>query len=295
MELKFDLAQLQEVFAGGQVHWQAHGINSVLGLLIYLAMLLWAGAAVAFVRGQWRGGMGLFGGGSAALVAAFVLRWVQVEHAPLQNMFEVMLALGVVMFPLWLFCARWLGARFPAAVAILGIVVLVPPGFVSRITPDPQDLPPALQSWLFVPHVSAYMLAYAILMMACIQAAGQLLRPVADGFGDRSPDEAAALQMESATFRLIRLGFPLLTVGLILGAVWGKLAWGDYWGWDPKELWSLVTLLVYLGYLHFRGLCGTKHPRANAALALAGGACVIITLLWVNLSRLFPGLHNYAT
>ncbi len=95
---------------------------------------------------------------------------------------------------------------------------------------------------------------------------------------------------------MVRLGFPLMTLGLILGAVWADKGWGRYWGWDPKELWSLVTWLVYLGYLHFRYLKGAKHPIVNSALALAGAVCVVLTLVWVNLSAAFAGgMHSYAS
>jgi ABC-type transport system involved in cytochrome c biogenesis permease subunit len=95
---------------------------------------------------------------------------------------------------------------------------------------------------------------------------------------------------------MVRLGFPLLTVGLVLGAVWGKIAWSDYWNWDRKELWSLISWLVFVGYLHVRYRYGRKYPAVNSSLVLAGLTAIIITLLWVNLSRIFGGgLHSYAT
>ena len=100
--------------------------------------------------------------------------------------------------------------------------------------------------------------------------------------------------LEKAVYNLVCLGFPLLTLGLTLGAVWGKYAWGDYWNWDPKELWSLATFLIYVLYLHVRYMYGPRRPRLNAALVLAGTAGVVITLLWVNLGRVFHGMHSYA-
>ncbi|RPJ31170.1 MAG: c-type cytochrome biogenesis protein CcsB, partial [Planctomycetaceae bacterium] len=103
------------------------------------------------------------------------------------------------------------------------------------------------------------------------------------------------LPPEQATYELIAIGFPLLTLGLVLGSWWGQLAWGNYWGWDPKELWSLASWLVYVGYFHWRYMFGKIHSRINSLWAIAGMAAIIITLLWVNLSRLFPGLHSYAT
>jgi ABC-type transport system involved in cytochrome c biogenesis permease subunit len=162
---------------------------------------------------------------------------------------------------------------------ILGVILLYPAGFVFNA--EPQMLPPALQSWLFIPHIAAYLISYVIMAKAAVQAFYQL-----------SIDK---LDYEESTYKMICLGFPLLTLGLVLGSWWGKIAWGDYWGWDPKELWSLASWLIYVLYFHFRYMFGKKYARINSVLALAGMAAIVITLLWVNLSRIFPGMHNYAS
>jgi ABC-type transport system involved in cytochrome c biogenesis permease subunit len=167
---------------------------------------------------------------------------------------------------------------------LIGAIVLFPAGFVFNA--QPQQLPPALQCWLFAPHVAVYALSYIFMAKAALQAVRQLAGRASN------PDEK--LPPEEATYRMICVGFPLLTLGLILGSWWGKLAWGDYWGWDPKELWSLASWLVYVGYFHFRYMFGKKHPRINSTWAIIGMLVIVITLLWVNLSRLFPGLHSYA-
>lgn len=265
---------------------------TLLGALIYVTMALWAAALAAYLSARNKPGMAsvgsaLFAAGSAVMLAAFALRWEQVQHPPFQNMFEVFLALGMLMWPLWEFCRQYLGARGPAVNVLVGIIVLFPAGFVFHA--DPEKLPPALQSWLFVPHVGAYMIAYVVLLLAAAQAAMHL----ADGHA--TPLERQ--RYELATYNMIRLGFPLLTLGLVLGAVWGKLAWGDYWNWDPKELWSLTSWLAYVSYLHVRSLCGSARPRLASALAILGGVLVIVTLLWVNLAdKMFKGgMHVYAS
>jgi len=258
-----------------------------LGAMIYLAMAAWLGAFVAHLSRSGRLGEGMFAFGFVAMVAAFGYRWLQTGHWPMQNLFEVFCCLGVLMYPLWLFCRRFLGARSPAANVLLGALVLFPAGFIFKA--QPQMLPPALRCWLFAPHVAAYLLAYAILLMAGIQAAPLLARP-----SGKDPLRYAA--QERATHGMICLAFPLLTLGLVLGAWWGKLAWSDYWHWDPKELWSLASWLVYVAYLHFRGTYGRRYPRVNSALAVLGCVVILVTLLWVNLAAtLFPGLHAYAT
>jgi ABC-type transport system involved in cytochrome c biogenesis permease subunit len=108
-------------------------------------------------------------------------------------------------------------------------------------------------------------------------------------------EDEQLLTFEEGAYRMICAGFPLLTLGLILGSVWGKLAWGDYWNWDPKDLWSLASWLVYVGYFHFRYMSSKTRPRINSVWAIVGFVVIVITLLWVNLSKLFIGLHTYAT
>jgi ABC-type transport system involved in cytochrome c biogenesis permease subunit len=170
------------------------------------------------------------------------------------------------------------------------------PGEAEPIT---QALGVAL-GWLFAPatlahyramgghfawHVAGPALADLVLLLLVFRLATSA----------RALPMETRLRYEGRAYRVAAMGFPLLTLGLVLGAVWGKLAWGDYWNWDPKELWSLVSWLVYLGYFHVRSTWGVRYPRLNAALVLAGLVAILVTLLWVNLGRIFAGgMHSYA-
>ena len=256
--------------------------DTIQGWLIYAAMLGFLLAFASLLGKSKKLGKAFYAVGFVLAAVAFVYRWYDVGHVPLQNLFEVFLCLGMLIYPLSLFGERFLGVRAGAADAVIGFVILFPAGFVFDA--EPQLLPPALQSWLFAPHVAAYMLAYVVMAKASAYAVGQLL--------DQGQEEGGAYEL--GTYRMVCMGFPLLSLGLILGSWWGKIAWGDYWNWDPKELWSLVSWLVYLGYLHFRYMFGKKRPRINSLLALGGFLAIIITLLWANLSRLFAGLHSYS-
>ncbi|MGD8786036.1 MAG: cytochrome c biogenesis protein CcsA [Phycisphaerales bacterium] len=258
---------------------------TVQGLLIYATITAYLCAFVMSVLRRRKIGHILYVFGFIIAVFSFGYRWYQVQHVPLQNLFEVSLCLGMI-YPVSLFCRRVLHVGSDAADMVIGIIVLFPTGFIFNA--EPRQLPPALQSWLFIPHVAAYMFSYMFMLMATFQAICQLINL------DPKPGENL-LKPEDATYRIVCVGFPLLTLGLILGSYWGKKAWGDYWNWDPKELWSLASWLVYIGYFHFRYMFGKKYPRINSIWALAGMTAIIITLLWVNLSRLFPGLHSYAT
>lgn len=149
--------------------------------------------------------------------------------------------------------ARILG--FAGAVA----VVMLPLWIAGRSLVA-KELVPALQSPLLVPHVGAYIVSYAILIFAAF------------GIG----------------VRLVPLGFFLMTLALVLGAAWGKICWGDWWQYDPKEMWSFATWLTFAAYFHFR------HSQVAAKWLLRSGAVMIIlTLTWVNFSRIFRGLHSY--
>jgi ABC-type transport system involved in cytochrome c biogenesis permease subunit len=259
---------------------------TIQGLLIYTTIAVYLAALIAAVAGRAKAGRWLFVAGFLAATIAFVYRWLDVRHVPLQNLFEVFLFLGMICYPISWFCRRLLRIGGQWADMLIGAIVLFPAGFVFNA--EPMHLPPALQSWLFAPHVAVYMLAYIFMAKAAFQAGEQLI-------GERPAIEQTWIPPEQATYELVTLGFPLLTLGLLLGSWWGKLAWGHYWGWDPKELWSLASWLVYVGYFHWRYMYGRKRPRINSLWALTGMAAIIITLLWVNLSRLFAGLHSYAT
>jgi ABC-type transport system involved in cytochrome c biogenesis permease subunit len=253
------------------------------GILIYITIAAYLLALLFTLFRNRRAGNIVYFLGFIASVVSFGYRWYHVRHVPMQNLFEVFLCLGMI-YPITVFSRKVLRIGGQAADMFLGVVILFPAGFVFNA--EPQRLPPALQSWLFAPHVAVYMLSYIFMAKASFQAILQLA-----GKSDNTNDRL--LQPEEASYKLICIGFPLLTLGLVLGSVWGKRAWGDYWGWDPKELWSLASWLVYIGYLHFRYMFGKKFTRLNSLWALLGFIVIIITLLWVNLSRLFPGMHSY--
>ncbi len=259
---------------------------TIQGLLIYITMAVYLQALIVSLLGRRKVGHVLYLIGSVIAAVSWGYRWHHVGHVPLQNMFEVFLFLGII-YPVSLFCRRVLYVGGYTADMFAGVLVLFPAGFVRKFSADPQQLMPALQSWLFVPHVAVYMLSYILMYKAFIQACSQLLRITPKPGEDILPPE-------QATYRMVYAGFPLLTLGLILGSYWGKLAWGDYWAWDPKELWSLASWLVFLGYFHFRYMFGRKHANINSLLAILGMIAIVITLLWVNLSKLFPGVHSYA-
>ena len=196
----------------------------------------------------------------AGACAMLVHRAMATGHAPMQNMYEFLMCTAAFMPVLtWISARR--GERTLLQDALLEVVVLVPVAFFmdGRV----KHLMPALQSPFFVPHVGAYVLGYVLLVRAALGAGRNL----------------------------VGAGFFLMTVGLVLGSAWGKVCWGNWWMFDPKEMWSLATWLVYAAYFHVEG---RLSPAARRAFLVAGAVMIVLTLTWVNLSRLFPGMHSYA-
>lgn len=266
---------------------------TLTGGVLYAALAAFVAASVLVRRPHSiRLGRMLAGAAGGGLTLALVARAIRLNQAPLQNMFEVFLFMAACSVP---FARTFRGNEsFGPADAptggtgesldyVLGAVLLIPAGFV--FPEAPRLLPPALRSPLFIPHVTAYLASYLILTRAAWRSF-----PLARG----RMDERFAHAREREIHRLLRAGYPLLTLGLVLGAWWGKLAWGDFWNWDPKELWALTTWMVYTAWLHDRAGGGARHPRRMAAWAIAGWICILLTLTWVNLARVFSGLHSYA-
>ena len=96
--------------------------------------------------------------------------------------------------------------------------------------------------------------------------------------------------LDDINYRCLTIGFPLLTVAIITGAIWAEKAWGTYWSWDPKETWSLITWFIYAALLHSRITTGWRGKRA-ALLSIAGFLIMLFTFIGVNMW--LPGLHSY--
>ncbi len=192
-------------------------------------------------------------------VSMLVHRGWTTGHPPMQNLYEFLMCAAALIPALTFFARRERHALLVDA--LLLALVLIPVAFVmdGRV----KRLMPALQSPFFVPHVGSYVLGYILLVRAAL-GAGR---------------------------KLVGLGFFLLTVGLVLGAAWGKVCWGHWWQFDPKEMWSLATWLVYAAYFHLRPCLSS---RAENAFLAAGAVMILLTLTWINLSRLFTGMHSYA-
>ncbi|MEU2390655.1 c-type cytochrome biogenesis protein CcsB [Streptomyces sp. NPDC007369] len=234
--------------------------------------------------------------------AGVVARALSVQRAPWGNMYEFSITFSTVAVGAYLVLlalkknVRWLGL-------ILVTTVLLDLGIATTwLYTESDQLVPALHSyWLWI-HVSTAIFCGAVFYIGAAGAVLYLLRDsyeaklasggtpskIATSILERFPSAAS---LDKFSYRINAAVFPLWTFTIIAGAIWAGDAWGRYWGWDPKEVWSFVTWVAYACYLHARATAGWKGRKA-AYLALFAFACWIWNYYGVNI--LLSGKHSYA-
>lgn len=219
----------------------------------------------------------------AFLTAALAFRWVATGHGPFANMYEFSIAFawGALLVHLYFLrrYRQW----------VLGVIVLpVALALLLYATTNPSTaspLVPALQNDLLLTvHVAVAVVAYGAFAVAFAAALLYLLQ----GGGERRGLPGRDL-LDDLSYRAALIGFPFLTLTIVLGAVWADIAWGRYWSWDPKESASLVTWLICGAYLHARAARGWRGQRA-ALLLMAVFAATLFTYFG---NYFFGGLHSY--
>jgi len=252
-----------------------------------------------------------------ALTAQLVLRWWDSGHFPISNLYESLcfLAWGCTLAQL-LVERAWSSPLVSAACSPMSLGCVA---FASFALPDrlqeASPLVPALRSSWLIMHVSVIMLSYAALLVGSLLSVAVLFTdrdqalqlrsssigggafrqsslagPSAAGLRLQSVAMGTAEQLDSLSYRTITVGFLLLSVGLVSGAVWANEAWGSWWSWDPKETWALICWLVYAAYLHTRLIRGWQG-RKPALVASAGLVVIVVCYIGVNLLGI--GLHSY--
>jgi cytochrome c-type biogenesis protein CcsB len=233
--------------------------------------------------------------GAVAHTATVITRAVAAGRVPWGNLYEFLLVLCLVGALAWLVVLRLRPAMRPLGLLVTAVLVVLL-GAAGMVYTEAGPLVPALNSaWLRI-HVSTVALAGGVLLVGFVAAVLYLLREGHEsgkvGFpwalAARAPSADA---LERFTFRVHAFAFPLLTVGIICGAIWAESAWGRYWGWDPKEIWSFITWVFYAGYLHARATPSVRR-RTATYLALLGWTALMVNQFIVN--YFFTGLHSYA-
>lgn len=224
------------------------------------------------------------GGLSCYLCGMMVLRGVAAGHWPMTNGYETMQLLALCAAV----AALPVGRRVPLMIGLgfllcgLALMVSVMGESNPRITP----LVPVLSSPLLCFHVVMVMLAYALLALLMLNGAAALL------FHAFRREGNMVERLHIIGNVLLYPAVFLLAAGIFVGAVWANVSWGRYWGWDPKEVWALITLLVYAAALHPVSLPRFGRPLFFHAYSVVAFVCVLVTYFGVNL--LLGGMHSYA-
>jgi cytochrome c-type biogenesis protein CcsB len=284
---------------------------------LFFAMLIYW-ISLSFVKNDWLFQVGKFFVFLSNLLFTITLvsRWVGEGYFPLSNLYESLLFLSWGISSIHLLIEQKTKSRLIGAITTPILFFLS--GFSSLTLPiDMQKalpLVPSLQSnWLMM-HVSMMMISYATLILGSLLS---ILYLALSSFQVKknisyTPTETSSSSLRANensisssvdysklsilqtvdiwSYRIIGLGFPFLTIGIISGAVWANEAWGSYWSWDPKETWALITWLVFAIYLHSRLLKGWQGK--NAAFV---GSCgfFVIWICYLGVNFLGKGLHTY--
>lgn len=228
--------------------------------------------------------------------AGMILRWVesyqqQIGHAPLSNLYESLVFFAWTIIIIYLYVEfRYKTKIFGAFATPLAFLAIAYASLNPDISARIQPLLPALKSNWLIAHVFACFVGYAALAIAMGISVMYLMKGLdtegSVGLLERFPDLKV---LDELTYQMIIFGFLFLTIGIITGAVWANSAWGRYWGWDPKETWSLITWLIYATMLHARMMRGWQGRRI-AYFSIIGFLAVMFTYFGVNY---LPGLHSY--
>lgn len=228
-------------------------------------------------------------------VGSVVLRGIAADRVPWGNMFEFSLTGTALIILIFLLVQLWQNLKF-LGVFITGLtIILLGIATVNYYVPV-RPLVPALESYWLVIHVFVAIAGTGFFALGAGLAVAQLVQTYRQGrttsnkirFMETLPD---ADRLEVLTYRVLLVGFVLWTFTLIAGAIWAERAWGRYWGWDTKEVWTFIIWVVYAGYIHARATRGWRGARSSW-LALIGFAAVIFNFSVVNV--FFKGLHSYS-
>jgi len=288
--------------------------NIVFGILLFTTTIYWV--SLLFLKGtNTLSKIGKISASIANILLFFILcsRWIVAGYFPLSNLYESLLFLTWTLLTIYLYVeyktnSKLIGAvLIPVALFINGFANLTLSADMQKSSP----LVPALQSnWLMM-HVSMMMLSYATLIMGSLLCILFLVisknQEVNLKMGDKvdiplynvmldyyenkiftssnDVSEVGRLKLlqslDNWSYRIIGLGFPFLTIGIIAGGVWANEAWGSYWSWDPKETWALITWIIFATYLHARITKGWEGKK-TAILGSVGFFVIWICYLGVN-------------
>jgi cytochrome c-type biogenesis protein CcsB len=295
--------------------------NIVFGILLFAMVIYWIN--LFFNDFNDKSFLSQIGGISTSLANIFLFfilcsRWIVAGYFPLSNLYESLLFLTWILLTTYLYIETKTNSRLIGAIVVP--VTLLISGFANlTLSPEMQKsspLVPALQSnWLMM-HVSMMLVSYGTLIIGSLLSILFLVisgskdidlksnggLPFYNGILEYSQTKVVSPEisefgklkllqsLDNWSYRIIGLGFPFLTIGIISGGVWANEAWGSYWSWDPKETWALITWLVFATYLHARI---TKGWEGKKTAILGGLGFFVIWICYLGVNFLGKGFHSY--
>lgn len=227
-----------------------------------------------------------------ACTVLIVDRWIEAGRPPFKSFYESLVFAAWTTSLISLVVEYRFKVRLIGFMSAIGVVMI----FLFALTKRDVEiiaLPPALQTWMFIPHVISYFLAYGALFVAGFTAILYLALP-GGVTSHHTLGQQSRIDFSAATYQITKFGFLFLTAGLLLGAWWGQNAWSNYWGWDPKENWALITWLIFAAYLHFRNIPSWSEKRL-AWVVIIGVAAIVFTYLGMDyLPTAGDSLHVYS-
>lgn len=246
------------------------------------------------------------------LFGFFILRWIESHHFPLSNLYESLLfltwslTLGHFLLPTKIGSKLFIGAiTAPSALFVNAFASLT----LSENLKTAAPLVPALQSnWLMM-HVTMMIVSYSLLILGSLFSIAivclsftSLTKPQnttaqtqtsimqnQSSFQSNSTQTFIQL-LDNLSYRTLGFGFPILTIGILSGAVWANQAWGSYWSWDPKETWAFITWVIFAIYFHFR--FNKKWSGIKPAIVASIGF-IFLWICYLGVNLLGKGLHSY--
>ncbi len=236
------------------------------------AGLCWISGAILAFRRRKGYAIAVSAMGTAVFMAFIIGLWISLERPPLRTMGETRLwysfFLSLIGIGLYAKCRyQWVLAFSTVMSLVFMMINLLNPEIHNK------SLMPALQSAWFVPHVIVYMFSYAMMGAASIFVLYLWFR--------KSPEEPTDEEW-TVCDNLVRIGWAFLSLGMTMGALWAKEAWGDYWTWDPKETWAMATWISYLIYLHLR----PANRNHNLLFAWLLFSFILLQMCWWGINFL---------
>jgi cytochrome c-type biogenesis protein CcsB len=266
-------------------------IVSIVTFIYFFAAFVFLVSVIFYKKSMGRGGVIITVAGLILQTAAIIIRWINsyqlgIGHAPLSNFYESLIFFSWSIVCVYLIMRkRYQNSLFGVFSVFSAFLILAYASLSGNVNCTIQPLIPALQSNWLISHVVSSFLAYACFAIAFGSSILYLLKIKLNV--NMVPD---ADFLDEVTYKMISIGFVLLTIGIITGAAWADKAWGRYWGWDPKETWSLITWLIYGAFLHTHLARGRRGVKMSL-ISIIGFMAVIFTYIGVN--YILSGLHSY--